>query len=160
MAPERNKEGMQLRSDFVKICDLLSDLAEHNEDDLRFDDGRMVSKTDNVMMRISYDDLARKAFWMPYAKDAKIEAALEDHEEFIDDIEDEVGRGTAQTTEDAYLRSMKYSDFIWWYVSNATLDNPVFGGEVIDPFGDYGMFSDAIADSVSQTSPRIFEQIQ
>ena len=159
MASERNKEGMQLRSDFAKICDLLSDLAELDEDDLRFDDGLMVSETDSAMMRISYDDLARKTFWMPYAKDAKIEAALEDHEEMIDEIEHECERGTTQTTEDAYLLSMKYSDFVWFCVSNAAFQNPVFGGEVIDIFGNNGMFTDARADSVSQKGPCVFEQI-
>lgn len=159
MATQPNKEGTQLRSDFVKICDLLLDLAEHDEDDLKFDDGRMMSETDITMMRISYTDLARRAFWKPYAKDAKIEAALSDYEEMIEDIEHEIERGTTQTIEDAYLLSMDYSDFLWFCVSSVAFHNPVFGGEVVRLFEDDDVGEGGGFDTVSHTGPCIFERI-
>ena len=158
MATQPNKEGTQLRSDFRKICDTLCDQAELDECNISFDDGRMLSETDSAMMRISYDDLARKEFWKPYGKDAKIEAALEDHEEMIIDIEHEIERETTQTVADAYLFSIDYSAFLWFCVSRAAFHNPVFGGRPL--FVGHGLDEGDRADSVSHTGPCNFEPIR
>lgn len=157
MATQPNKEGKQLRANFVRIIDLLCDLAEQQfKSELNFDDGGIMSEADNAMMRISYDGLASQAFWQPYSKDAKIEAALDDFEEMIEDIENEVVRGPTQTVEDAYILSIKYSRFLYFCVTNAAFFNPVFGGEPINLFGDHGVGE---ADPVGPTGPRIFEEV-
>ena len=160
MATQPNKEGMQLRSDFGKIIDTLSDLADYDESDLNFADGKMMSRADIAMMRIFYDNLACKAFWKPYAKDAKLEAALEDHEEMVEDIEVELGRAPTETVADAYILSIQYSHFLYFCVTNATFSNPVFGGEKEDIFGSRGIAEGGTADSVTSTGPCIFEGVQ
>ena len=158
MTTQPNKEGMQLRSAFSNICDTLSDLADHDESDLNFDHGVVISHLDNATMRISYDSHARQGFWKPYAKDAKIEAALEDHEEEIEDIEHEFG-GTTQTVADAYTLSIKYGDFLWGCLSRAVLYNPVFGGEAITLNPGHGVGEGSRPNSASHNGPSTFEQI-
>ena len=128
MATRPNKEGTQLRSDFDKICETLYDLEELDKCNIKYDDGWIISETDRATMRISYDDLAGQAFWKPYAKDAKIEAALEDHEEMVMDIEHEIKRVTTRTVADAYLLSIDYSDFLWFCLWRAAFHNPIFAG--------------------------------
>ena len=164
MTTQPNKEGKQLRANFERIIDLLCDLAVQFESDPRFDDGMVVSETDKAMMRISYDDLASKAFWEPYPKDAKIKAALDDFEEMVDDIEHETERRPTQTVQDAYLFSMDYSDFLYYCVTNATFHNAVFGGEKIDILDiilrKRGVGEGGRANSVSPTGPCTFEGVQ
>ena len=128
MATHPNKEATQLRSDFDKICETLCDLAELDGCNINFDHGWIVSETDCATMRISHDGLVGQAFWKPYAKDAKIEAALEDHEEMVIDIEHEIERETTRTVADAYILSMDYSDFLWFCIWRAAFHNPVFTG--------------------------------
>ena len=128
MTSQSNKDGTQLRSDFDKICETLYDLADRDECDVSFEDGRMVSESDCAMMRISYDDSVRKACWKPFAKEAKLEKALEDHEEMIEDIERGTERALTKTMADAYLLSIDYCDFLWFCLWRAALHNPALGG--------------------------------
>ena len=143
MASQQNSEGAQIRHDFDVICEILYDLADRDEGDFDFDDGIIISEPDCAKMKISYDDSARKAFWKPYLQDAKLDEALESHEELVDDIEYgedhreypefEIKRGPTKTIADAYILSLEYSDFLWFCLWRAALHNPVFDDTGISP---------------------------
>ena len=133
MASQMNSEGAQLRYDFDVICETLYDLADRDDGDFDFDDGIIISELDSVKMKILYDDSARKAFWKPYLQDAKLDEALESHEELVEDIETEIERGPTKTIADAYLLSLDYADFLWFCLWRAALHNPVFDETEINP---------------------------
>ena len=130
MASLPNSEGAQLRHDFDVICETLYDLADRDLCDFDFKDGIIISELDSAKMKISYDDSARKAFWKPFLQDAKLDEALESHEELVEDIEhgedpeDRIERGPTKTIGDAYNLSLDYSDFLWFCVYRAALRNP------------------------------------
>lgn len=132
MASRPNNEGTQLRYDFEVVCDKLYDLADRQEDDYDFDDGVIISESDSAKMKISYDDSARDAFWKPYLQDAKLEDALESHEDLVEEIEHKE-RGTTKTMGDAYLLSLRYRDFLWFCLHRAVVANPVFDETGINP---------------------------
>ena len=139
MASRQNSEGAQLRYDFDVICETLYDLADRDEGDFDFDDGIIISEPDSAKMKISYDDSARKAFWKPYLRDAKLDEALESHEELVEDIEhgedpeDRIERGPTKTIADAYNLSLHYADFLWFCLYRAALANPAFDETGINP---------------------------
>ena len=140
MASRPNSEGAQLRYNFDVICDeTLYDLADRHEEDFDFDNGTIISEPDRAKMKISYNESARKAFWKPYLQDAKLDEALESHEELVqdiehgEDIENRTDRGPTKTVGDAYLLSLDYSDFLWFCLWRAALHNPVFDDTGINP---------------------------
>ena len=139
MASLPNSEGAQLRYDFDVICETLYDLADLDRCDFDFDDGIILSEPDSAKMKISYDDSAREAFWKPYLQDAKLDEALESHEELVEDIEhgedpeDRIDRGPTRTIGDAYNLSLDYSDFLYFCVWRAALDNLAFDETGINP---------------------------
>ena len=128
MASRLNNEGAQLRSNFDNFCEALYELVDRRECNIEFDHGKIIAGSGCKMMKVSYAESASKAFWKPYVKDAKLDEALEDHEEMIEDIEQSNERGPTQTVEDAYLVSLQYSDFLWFCVWRSTVYNPVFDG--------------------------------
>ena len=126
MAPRLINEAAQLRSNFDRFCEELYELVDRRECDIEFDHGKTMAESDCEMMKVSYAESASKAFWKPYVNDAKLDEALEDHEEMIKDIEQSSERGPTQTVEDAYLVSLQYSDFLWFCVWRSTVYNQVF----------------------------------
>ena len=138
MASRPNSKGSQLRHDFSLICETLYDLAER-DDDFDFDDGVILSELDTARMKISYDDSALKAFWKPYLQDAKLDEALESHEELVQDIEHpeeimpRIDPGPMKDIGDAYNFSLHYADFLYFCVCRGVLGNPVFDDTGINP---------------------------
>lgn len=127
MATRQKNEGAQLRYDFDVVCETLLDLADRDERNFDFDDGVIISEADSAKMKISYNESAQKAFWKPYLQDAKLDQALESHEELVEDIEDRSeSRPPIKTIGDAYALSLHYTDFLWFCVVRAALANPVF----------------------------------
>ena len=138
MALRQNNEGAQLRYDFSLICETLYDLAER-DDEFDFDGGIIISELDSARMKISYDDYALTAFWKPYLQDAKLDEALESHEELVQEIEHpeetmpRTDLGPMKTIGHAYDLSSHYSDFLCFCLFRGVLDNPIFDVTGTDP---------------------------
>ena len=126
MATRQKNEGAQLRYDFDVVCEILFDLADRDGRDFDFDDGVVMSETDSDKMKISYDDSARKAFWKPYLQDAKLDEAVEDPEEYVQEIEESHHHPSIRTLASAYPLSIRYADFLYYCVGRAAFNNPVF----------------------------------